>query len=199
MRSRPEAFELHARRRGGSVFLEAVEATRRRLLRSRTASNKGINSTARRRSREPAAVRSSCCPTRSLQCALGPAECSDFCIRAPASNSPSCKGQTSSAARQVWLYDAASGRHERLTDDIHESRDAVWSASGDIYYLQRSLGFAQCTGACRLPTASPYKSPISTAIPFARFQSLKPTIWPSPGAAAFIGCGAARANRNEST
>jgi tricorn protease len=48
--------------------------------------------------------------------------------------------QTSSAARQVWLYDAASGRHERLTGDAYESRDAVWSTSGDIYYLSEASG-----------------------------------------------------------
>jgi tricorn protease len=53
---------------------------------------------------------------------------------------PFRKGQVSSAARQIWLYDATSGRHERLTDDVHESRDAVWSASGDIYYLSEASG-----------------------------------------------------------
>ncbi|SEC54469.1 tricorn protease [Rhizobiales bacterium GAS191] len=53
---------------------------------------------------------------------------------------PFRKGQTSSAARQVFLYDAASGRHERLTDDIHESRDAVWSPEGDVYYLGEASG-----------------------------------------------------------
>jgi tricorn protease len=53
---------------------------------------------------------------------------------------PFRKGQTSSAARQVWLYDAASGRHERLTDDNHESREAVWSSDGDVYYLGEASG-----------------------------------------------------------
>jgi tricorn protease len=50
------------------------------------------------------------------------------------------KGQTSSAARQVWLYDATSGQHERLIKDVHENRDAVWSASGDVYYLSEASG-----------------------------------------------------------
>ncbi len=50
------------------------------------------------------------------------------------------KGQVSSAARQVWLYDAASGRHERLTHDVHESRDAVWAPDGSIYYLSETSG-----------------------------------------------------------
>ncbi|WNJ88553.1 S41 family peptidase [Bosea sp. 685] len=50
------------------------------------------------------------------------------------------KGQTSSAARQVWLYEAGSGRHERLTDDTHESRDAVWSPDGTVYYLGEASG-----------------------------------------------------------
>ena len=53
---------------------------------------------------------------------------------------PFRKGQTSSAARQVYVYDAASGRHERLTNDIHESRDAVWSPEGDVYYLGEASG-----------------------------------------------------------
>jgi tricorn protease len=50
------------------------------------------------------------------------------------------KGQTSSAARQVWLYDAATGRHERLTSDNYESRDAVWSSDGSVYYLGEASG-----------------------------------------------------------
>jgi tricorn protease len=50
------------------------------------------------------------------------------------------KGQTSSAARQVWLYDAASGRHERLTADEHESRDAVWASNDDVFYLSEASG-----------------------------------------------------------
>ena len=53
---------------------------------------------------------------------------------------PFRRGQISSAARQVWLYDAASGRHERLTADVHESRDAVWSSSGDVFYLSEASG-----------------------------------------------------------
>jgi tricorn protease len=53
---------------------------------------------------------------------------------------PFRKGQTSSAARQVWLYDKASGRHERLTNGAHESRDAVWSSNGDVYYLSEASG-----------------------------------------------------------
>ena len=50
------------------------------------------------------------------------------------------RGQTSSAARHVWLYDAASGRHERLTNAAAENRDAVWSASGEVYYLSEASG-----------------------------------------------------------
>ena len=53
---------------------------------------------------------------------------------------PFRRGQISSAARQVWLYDAASGKHERLTADVHESRDAVWSSSGDVFYLSEASG-----------------------------------------------------------
>ncbi len=53
---------------------------------------------------------------------------------------PLRKGQTSSAARQVWLYDAASGQHQLLLKDVHESRNAVWSQTGDIYYLGEDSG-----------------------------------------------------------
>jgi tricorn protease len=53
---------------------------------------------------------------------------------------PFRKGQTSSAARQVWLYDAATGVHERLTGDNYESRDAVWSSEGGVYYLGEASG-----------------------------------------------------------
>jgi tricorn protease len=48
--------------------------------------------------------------------------------------------QLSSAARQLWIYDAATGRHERLTSDAHESRNAVWSKSGDVFYLSEASG-----------------------------------------------------------
>jgi tricorn protease len=53
---------------------------------------------------------------------------------------PFRRSQTSSAARQVWLYDVASGEHRRLTKDAHESRDAVWSSTGDIFYLGEASG-----------------------------------------------------------
>jgi tricorn protease len=59
---------------------------------------------------------------------------------APSIEQPYRARQTSSAARHVWLYDAATGRHERLLDDVHEDRDAVWSASGDVYYLGEASG-----------------------------------------------------------
>jgi tricorn protease len=48
--------------------------------------------------------------------------------------------QVSQAVRQVWLYDAATGRHERLTDGTRESRDAVWLPGGEIAYLAESSG-----------------------------------------------------------
>ncbi|PIK70180.1 peptidase S41, partial [Methylobacterium frigidaeris] len=48
--------------------------------------------------------------------------------------------QVSRAVRQVWLYDAATGRHERLTDGTRESRDAVWLPGGEIAYLGEASG-----------------------------------------------------------
>ena len=53
---------------------------------------------------------------------------------------PFRRHQTSSAARQVWIYDAASGRHRRLTDDVHESRSAVWAPDGAVDYLDEASG-----------------------------------------------------------
>ena len=58
----------------------------------------------------------------------------------PSIEQPFRKGQVSSAARQVWVYDIASGVHRRLVNDVHESRDAVWAPSGDIYYLGEASG-----------------------------------------------------------
>ncbi|AWN49630.1 peptidase S41 [Methylobacterium terrae] len=48
--------------------------------------------------------------------------------------------QVSAAVRQVWLYDAATGRHERLTDGTRENRGAVWLPGGEIAYLSEASG-----------------------------------------------------------
>ncbi len=48
--------------------------------------------------------------------------------------------QVSQAVRQVWLYDAATGRHERLTAGTRESRGAVWLPGGEIAYLSETSG-----------------------------------------------------------
>ncbi len=48
--------------------------------------------------------------------------------------------QVSQAVRQVWLYDAATGRHERLTDGTRENRGAVWLPGGEIAYLGEASG-----------------------------------------------------------
>ncbi|SEP44996.1 tricorn protease [Methylobacterium sp. ap11] len=48
--------------------------------------------------------------------------------------------QVSQAVRQVWLYDAATGRHERLTGGTRESRGAVWLPGGEIAYLGEASG-----------------------------------------------------------
>ena len=53
---------------------------------------------------------------------------------------PFRRRQVSSAARQVWVYDAASGRHRRLTDGPSESRSAVWMPDGGIDYLDEASG-----------------------------------------------------------
>ncbi|ACA20741.1 peptidase S41 [Methylobacterium sp. 4-46] len=48
--------------------------------------------------------------------------------------------QVSRAVRQVWLYDAATGRHERLTEGTRESRNAVWLPGDEIAYLSEASG-----------------------------------------------------------
>lgn len=48
--------------------------------------------------------------------------------------------QVSQAVRQVWLYDAATGRHERLTEGTRENRGAVWLPGGEIAYLGEESG-----------------------------------------------------------
>ncbi len=53
---------------------------------------------------------------------------------------PFRRHQTSSAARQVWVYDAATGQHRRLNDDAHESRSAVWGPDGSVDYLDEASG-----------------------------------------------------------
>jgi len=51
------------------------------------------------------------------------------------------KHQTSSVARDIWLYDAASGKHTKLTQFAGEDRTPVF-ADGDksIYYLSEASG-----------------------------------------------------------
>ena len=71
----------------------------------------------------------------------------------PSIEQPFRKGQVSSAARQVWVYDAANGVHRRLVNDVHESRDAVWAPSGDIYYL------GEASGSLNVWRASPKERP----------------------------------------
>ena len=58
----------------------------------------------------------------------------------PSIEQPFRRHQVSSAARQVWVYDAATGQHRRLTDDPHESRSAVWAPDGGIDYLDETSG-----------------------------------------------------------
>lgn len=51
------------------------------------------------------------------------------------------KRHTSSAARNLWLHDRASGRHTRLTENPGEDRDPVWSPDGQqVHYLAERAG-----------------------------------------------------------
>ncbi len=51
------------------------------------------------------------------------------------------KHDNSSFARDVWIYDAASGHHTRLTDFGADDRQPVWAPDeGSIYYLSERDG-----------------------------------------------------------
>ena len=51
------------------------------------------------------------------------------------------KHDNSSFARDVWIYDAESGRHTRLTQPGADDRQPVWSADeGSLYYLSERSG-----------------------------------------------------------
>ncbi|HXI03960.1 MAG TPA: S41 family peptidase [Candidatus Saccharimonadales bacterium] len=51
------------------------------------------------------------------------------------------KHDDSSFARDVWIYDAASGKHTRLTQFGHDDRQPVWSPDEkSLYYLSEASG-----------------------------------------------------------
>ena len=51
------------------------------------------------------------------------------------------KHHTSSVARDLWLYDAETGRHTKVTTDAHEDRDPRWSADGKaLFFLSERSG-----------------------------------------------------------
>ncbi len=51
------------------------------------------------------------------------------------------KHDTSSFARDVWIYDATTGRHTRLTEFGADDRQPVWApGEGAIYYLSERSG-----------------------------------------------------------
>ena len=58
----------------------------------------------------------------------------------PSIEQPFRRRQVSSAARQVWVYDAATGRHRRLTAEASETRDPAWMPDGGIDYLDEASG-----------------------------------------------------------
>ena len=58
----------------------------------------------------------------------------------PSIEQPFRRRQVSSAARQVWIYDAATGHHRRLTDGTSESRSPVWMPDGGLDYLDEASG-----------------------------------------------------------
>ncbi len=45
------------------------------------------------------------------------------------------KGSKGDGARDIWLYDTASGQHTRQTHSASEDRDAVWAPDGKSFYF----------------------------------------------------------------
>jgi len=51
------------------------------------------------------------------------------------------KHHTSSVARDIWIWERATGKHRKLSDFVGEDRDPVWSADGKtVYYLSEQSG-----------------------------------------------------------
>lgn len=51
------------------------------------------------------------------------------------------KHHTSSVARDIWIYDAASGKHTKLTDFVGEDRNPIFADSEkSVYYLSEKSG-----------------------------------------------------------
>lgn len=56
---------------------------------------------------------------------------------------PYRKHQTSSVARDIWLYDARDSTHRQLTTDVHEDRTPLFAAGGERFFFlsERSGSF----------------------------------------------------------
>lgn len=50
------------------------------------------------------------------------------------------KHQTSSIARDVWLYDTQTRQHRKLSPFAGEDRNPVWAGAGNIFYLSEKSG-----------------------------------------------------------
>jgi Tol biopolymer transport system component len=63
------------------------------------------------------------------------------------------KHHTSSVARDVWMYDATTGKHIKLTDFPGEDRNPVFSSDeSEIYYLSEQFG---SFNICKFPFDDP--------------------------------------------
>lgn len=63
------------------------------------------------------------------------------------------KHQTSSVARDVWMYDAKAGTHTKLTTSVAEDRSPVWSPDEtEVYYLSEQSG---SFNVWKFPVANP--------------------------------------------
>lgn len=66
------------------------------------------------------------------------------------------KHHTSSAARDIWVYDPASGTHTNLTNHAGEDRNPVAMADGSVYFLsERNGGSMNVYKASLADAASP--------------------------------------------
>ncbi len=65
------------------------------------------------------------------------------------------KHQISSVSRDIWLYDAKTGRHTNLTDRAGEDRNPILSADGKTVYFLSERGDARVSNVYSMPLDNP--------------------------------------------
>jgi len=74
-------------------------------------------------------------PTTALRARLSPDGSRIAYENRPAGENPWRKHHTSSAARDIWVYDIKQKTHTPWTDTRHEDRNPIWAGADDMLYL----------------------------------------------------------------